>query len=89
MFKCSSVVIAPVLADILNTSIRLRTYPSKLKMAKITPVFKGDDDTDANNYRPISLLSNFNTVFEKMIYKRLTSYIAKHDFFEFLTIRFS
>ena len=55
------------------------TYPSKLKMAKITPVFKGDDDTDANNYRPISLLSNFNRVFEKIIYKRLTSYIEKHD----------
>ena len=48
VLKCSSAVIAPVLADILNTSIRLATYSSKLKMAKITPVFKGDDDTDAN-----------------------------------------
>ena len=38
-----------------------------------------DDDTDANNYRPISLLSNFNRVFKKIIYKRLTSYIEKHD----------
>ena len=46
----SNAVIAPVLTDILNTSITLGTYPSKLKMAKITPVFKGDDDTDANNY---------------------------------------
>ena len=44
-------------------------------MAKISPVFKSDDDTDANNYRPISLLSNFNRVFEKIIYNRLTSYI--------------
>ena len=87
LLKCSSAVIAPVLTDILNTSIRLGTYPSKLKMAKITPVFKGYDGTDANNYRPISLLSNFNRVFEKIIYKRLTSYIEKHDLF--LTIRFS
>ena len=70
---------ALVLTDILNTSIRLGTYPSKLKMAKITPVFKGNDDTDANNYRPISLLSSFNRVFEKIIYKRLTSYIEKYD----------
>ena len=71
--------VSPFLTDILNTSIRLGTYPSKLKMAKITPVFKGDDDTDANNYRPISLLSNFNRVFEKIICKRLTSHIEKHD----------
>ena len=74
LLKCSSAVIAPVLTEILNTSIKLGTYPSKLKIAKITPVFKGDDDTDANNYRHISLLSNFNRVFEKIIYKRLTSY---------------
>ena len=40
---------------------------------------KKNDDTDANNYRPISLLSHFNRVFEKIIYKRLTSYIEKHD----------
>ena len=79
LLKCSSAVIAPVLTDILNTSIRLGTYPSKLKMAKITLAFKGDDDIHGNNYRPISLLSNFNRVFEKIIYKRLTSYIEKHD----------
>ena len=48
-------------------------------MAKITPVFKSDDDTDTNNYRPISLLSNFNRVSEKIIYNRLTSYIKKHE----------
>ena len=34
-------------------------------MAKIIPIFKQDDDTDANNYRPIALLSNFNRIFEK------------------------
>ena len=58
LLKCSSAVITPVLTEILNTSIKLRTYPSKLKITKITPVFKSDDDTDAKNYGPISLLSN-------------------------------
>ena len=36
-------------------------------MAKIIPIFKQDDDTDANNYRPISLLPNFNRIFEKIV----------------------
>ena len=62
LLKCSSAVITPVLTEILNTSIKLRTYPSKLKITKITPVFKSDDDTEAKNYRPISLLSNFNSI---------------------------
>ena len=34
-------------------------------MAKIIPIFKQDDDTDANNYRPISLLSNFTVYLKK------------------------
>ena len=77
-YKSYGLYSSPVRTDILNASIRLGTYPSKLKMAKITPVIKRD--TDANNYRPISLLSNFNRVFEKIFYKRLTSYVEKHDF---------
>ena len=80
LLKCSSAVIAPILTETLKTSIRLETYPSKIKIVEITPIFKSDDNTDANNCRPISLLFTlFNRVFEKIIYNRLTSYIKKHE----------
>ena len=49
----------------INSSILNGVYPSKLKMAKIVPVYKADDVTDVNNYRPISLLYHFNRIFEK------------------------
>ena len=48
-------------------------------MGQITPVFKGDDDTNVNNSRAISFLSNFNRAFEEIMYKRLTSIIEKRD----------
>ena len=38
-----------------------------------------DDELDPNNYRPISLLSLFNRVFEKLMYNRLKSLIDKHN----------
>ena len=38
-------------------------YPSKLRHAKVIPLYKGDDETDPSNYRPISLLSVFNQIF--------------------------
>ena len=82
LLKYSSATIAPVApvhSEILNTSIRLETYPSEHKIAKITAVFKSDDDTDANNYRPISLLSNCNRPLKKKISNRLTNYIKKHE----------
>ena len=46
-------------------------------MAKIIPIFNQDDDTGTNNYRPISLLSNFNRIFEKIVFKRMESFIEQ------------
>ena len=48
-------------------------------MAKITPIFKSGDDTDANNYGPISLLSNYNRIFQKIMFKRMKEFIDKND----------
>ena len=42
-------------------------------MSKIIPILKADDETDTCNYRPISLLSNFNRIFEKIMYDRMKS----------------
>ena len=79
LLKCSCDIISPVLANLLNKSISLGAYPSKLKMSKIIPIYKADDETDACNYRPISLLSNFNRIFEKIMYNRMKVFIEKHQ----------
>ena len=50
LLKLSSSIIAPVLSELLNISIKSGSYPSKLKIVKITPIFKSDDESDANNY---------------------------------------
>ena len=55
ILKCLYNVITDILAQIFNISITSGTYPSKLKMAKITAIFKTEDETNPNNYRPISL----------------------------------
>ena len=48
-------------------------------MSKIVPIFKADDETEPNNYRPISLLSNFNRMFEKLMYKKMKVFINEED----------
>ena len=52
---------------------------SILGSAKIIPIYKGDDETDPSSYRPISLLSVFNRIFEKIMYNRLKSYIEDNE----------
>ena len=43
------------LTEIVNQSILIGTFPSKLKIAKVVPVFKKGDPEIRSNYRPISL----------------------------------
>ena len=75
LLKYSSTIISDILAKIVNLSVTSGNYPSKLKKAKVIPVFKTEDETDANNYRPISLLSIFDRIFEKVMYKRMMHFI--------------
>ena len=56
MHKTYTLLCVP-LAKILNNSIERGIYPEKLKIAKIVPIFKSDDEIDTNDYRPISLLT--------------------------------
>ena len=72
-------IISHPLSILINKSIEHGTYPSKLKLAKVIPVYKGDDESDPSNYRPISLLSVFNRIFEKTMYRRLKSFLEKND----------
>ena len=62
---------------LINKSIEYGTYPSKLKLAKVIPIYKSGDETDPSNHRPISLLSIFNRIFEKIMYNRLKSFNEK------------
>ena len=52
-------------------------FPSVLKTAKVVPVFKKDSKLDYSNYRPISLLSNIAKILEKLMYKRLYTFLIR------------
>ena len=51
--------ISVILAHIFNISFRSGVLPKQFKIAKVVPISKGGDETNPNNYRPISLLSIF------------------------------
>ena len=75
--KLSISLLAPALVKIFNLSINTGVYPNSLKIAKVIPIFKSGSKTSVNNYRPISILSTINKIFEKIIYSRLVNYIDK------------
>ena len=81
LLKSARQAISHTLAELKNKSISTGIYPHKLKHAIVTPIYKADDETDPKNNRPISLLSVFNRIIEKLMYKRLKSFINKNDIF--------
>ena len=56
---------------ILNQCLTNGIFPDKLKIVKVVPIHKSDDDTMFNNYRPISILPTLSKVFEKVIFNQV------------------
>ena len=50
-------------------------------MAQVLPNFKKEDKTEKNNYRLISLISNVSKILEKLMYKRLYSFLEENNSF--------
>ena len=65
----------PIITKIINESITEGTFPSELKLAEVTPVFKKLDCMNKENYRPISLLSHMSKVFERILYNQLNDFM--------------
>ena len=66
--KDGAPVIAIHLTSIINLLIKLDTFPSQCKIAKIKPLFKKGIKTEAKNNGPISLLPLILKVIEKSIH---------------------
>ena len=49
------------------------------KISKVIPIHKNGDTSDLNNYRPISLLSIFNKIMEKLMHKQLYDFLQEHN----------
>ena len=79
VLKESADIIEPSLTFIFNFSIMSGAFPDGLKMAKVTPAFKGGDGDDLGNYRPISVLPTVARIFEKLAYDQMYAYFLNND----------
>lgn len=66
-------VLCEPLSYIYNLSLSSGIVPSSLKVAMVIPIHKNGDKNIAGNYRPISLLSFFDKLLERIMYHRLYS----------------
>ena len=57
----------------------LGVFPDRLKISKIIPIFKSDNASLAQNYRPISILAAFSKIFERAVYNRIFQFLVDND----------
>ena len=71
--------IATQLAHIFNRSFVTGIAPSKLKIAKVIPIYKNENPELFANYRPISILPSISKILERLMYTRLHNFLADHN----------
>lgn len=79
ILKVLKYVISKPLELIFNASFMTGIVPIDFKLANIIPVYKTGSQTYLGNYRPISLLSIFNKILEKLMCNRLLNFLDRND----------
>ena len=71
-----------IITKLVNRSIETCTFPDKLKLADIYPIFKKDDENkkkdrnSAKNYRPVSVLPYVSKLYERILKEQIQDSIV-------------
>ena len=64
---------------IFNESINLGISPKNMKIGEITPIFKSGKKELLTNFRPISVLSWFSKILERIMFNRVYNYLNDNN----------
>ena len=64
---------------IFNLSFVRGKVSDELNIAKVLPLFESGDATIVNNYRPVSVLPWLSKIFDKLMCRRLLSFLKKQN----------
>ncbi len=67
------------LTMLINSSLQSGTFPTCEKQAKVLPVYKSNEKSKLDNYRPISVTTVFSKIIEKVVYNQLSDYLESNN----------
>ena len=74
--------IASPLTHIINVFVSNNLFPTAWKLARVSPIPKIETPIEADDYRPIDILSALSKVYERVILHQMLEYIDQHDIFK-------
>ena len=78
VLKTLNIVISKPLQILYNLCFASGVVPDAFKIARVIPIFKSGSHFYVSNFRPISLLSIFNQILERLMYNRLVKFLDKY-----------
>lgn len=79
LLKSAVDILTPSITRVCNLCLSQGIFPKVFKTAIVHPIFKKGCKESVTNYRPISVLSSLSKILEKLINKRLVSYLEKYS----------
>ena len=79
LIKKSAHITSPLLAKYFTNCLKIGYFPDELKIGRISPIYKKDNEELMENYRPVSTLAVFGKILEKVIYSRLYSFLVSQN----------
>ena len=74
ILKENSEIFSYILCHSFNNSLFSKVFPSSLKKADITPVYKKYEKFLKSNYRRVSILASVSKIYERCIYDQINNY---------------
>ena len=71
--------ISKPITQIFNQTFLTGNIPLELKMALVTLIYKSNEENKFENYRPISVITFFAKILDKIMYKRLINFVEKNN----------
>lgn len=77
LFKKIAENLLDPLLFLINMCLQTGNFPDVLKTSIVSPIFKKGDQSNIENFRPISVVSVFSKIIEKVIYDKMISFFEK------------
>ena len=79
LLRIAGNAIVPALTGLYQFSCESKSVFSAWKIARLTPIYKKDDETERGNYRPVSLLSIPSKIMESIVNDALVKHVFREN----------
>ena len=66
LVKAAGNELAQPISSLVNRSLSLSRFPHELKKSETSPLYKGQNNLEPQNYRPLSVLTCLSKIFERV-----------------------